>query len=77
MKKLVISRVRYPTFLLILSASNIMASSRPGGVRRVLAKCKASIEAGNFYEAHQMYRTLYFRYVSTIVGLKEKGALFV
>lgn len=34
------------------------------GVERVLAKCQACVDAGNFYEAHQMYRTLYFRSVS-------------
>ncbi len=38
-----------------------MASKR-GGVERVLAKLHASVEQGNYYEAHQMYRTLYFRY---------------
>lgn len=32
------------------------------GVSRVLAKLDLSIEEGNYYEAHQMYRTLYFRY---------------
>ncbi|BFZ17832.1 hypothetical protein BsWGS_20871 [Bradybaena similaris] len=32
------------------------------GVDRVLAKCEACIKAGNFYEAHQMFRTVYFRY---------------
>ena len=31
------------------------------GVGRVLAKLQRSIEAGNYYEAHQMYKTLYFR----------------
>ncbi|XP_065372035.1 Golgi to ER traffic protein 4 homolog [Calliphora vicina] len=34
------------------------------GVSRVLAKLDSSIEAGNYYEAHQMYRTLYFRYTA-------------
>ncbi|KAL4240916.1 Golgi to ER traffic protein 4 [Mactra antiquata] len=34
------------------------------GVQRVLAKCQKCIDSGNFYEAHQMYRTLYFRYSS-------------
>lgn len=34
------------------------------GVSRVLAKLEASVESGNYYEAHQMYRTLYFRYSS-------------
>ncbi|XP_071521488.1 Golgi to ER traffic protein 4 homolog [Panulirus ornatus] len=32
------------------------------GVARVLAKLKSSVEEGRYYEAHQMYRTLYFRY---------------
>ncbi|CAH1795261.1 unnamed protein product [Owenia fusiformis] len=40
-----------------------MASNR-GGVQRVLAKLNASVEKGDYYEAHQMYRTLYFRYKS-------------
>lgn len=34
------------------------------GVSRVLAKLEESIQLGNFYEAHQKYRTLYFRYLS-------------
>ncbi|KAK7018807.1 Golgi to ER traffic protein 4 [Halocaridina rubra] len=32
------------------------------GVTRVLTKLKSSVEEGRYYEAHQMYRTLYFRY---------------
>jgi len=32
------------------------------GVSRIQAKLKTSLDAGNFYEAHQLYRTLYFRY---------------
>ncbi|KAK2161508.1 hypothetical protein LSH36_115g04000 [Paralvinella palmiformis] len=32
------------------------------GVQRVLVKLERSIQEGNYYEAHQMYRTLYFRY---------------
>ncbi|XP_048764330.1 Golgi to ER traffic protein 4 homolog isoform X3 [Ostrea edulis] len=35
---------------------------RSGGIERVLSKCQSCVEAGNYYEAHQMYRTLYFRY---------------
>ena len=31
------------------------------GTARVRAKLKAAVEAGNFYEAHQMYRTLNYR----------------
>lgn len=35
-----------------------------GGVTRVIAKLETAIATGNYYEAHQMYRTLYFRYTS-------------
>ncbi|EAT34855.1 AAEL002521-PA [Aedes aegypti] len=50
------------------------------GVARVLAKLESSIEAGNYYEAHQMYRTLYFRYLSQqkyeeLLDLLYQGAL--
>ncbi|XP_052900482.1 Golgi to ER traffic protein 4 homolog [Anopheles moucheti] len=50
------------------------------GVSRVLDKLRASIESKNFYEAHQMYRTLYFRYVSQgkyddVLELLYDGAL--
>ncbi|KAL5019328.1 hypothetical protein ScPMuIL_005050 [Solemya velum] len=34
------------------------------GVQRVLSKCQRCVDDGNFYEAHQMYRTLYFRYMN-------------
>ncbi|KAJ6640020.1 Golgi to ER traffic protein 4 like [Pseudolycoriella hygida] len=44
-------------------ASESKATAR-GGVNRVLAKLELSIQSGNYYEAHQMYRTLYFRYLS-------------
>ncbi|XP_012257448.1 Golgi to ER traffic protein 4 homolog [Athalia rosae] len=40
-----------------------MASRGSLGVLRVLAKLEASIDAGNYYEAHQIYRTLHFRYL--------------
>lgn len=40
------------------------AKSRGTGSERIMGKLKTSIELGNFYEAHQMYRTLYFRYIS-------------
>ncbi|XP_040173582.1 Golgi to ER traffic protein 4 homolog [Anopheles arabiensis] len=54
------------------------SSSR--GVSRVLGKLRASVESKNFYEAHQMYRTLYFRYVSQgkyadVLELLYDGAL--
>ncbi|KAI2658673.1 hypothetical protein H4Q32_016787 [Labeo rohita] len=35
-----------------------------GGVQRVEGKLRASVERGDYYEAHQMYRTLFFRYMS-------------
>jgi len=38
-------------------------TARRGGTERVLSKLKTSIENKNYYEAHQMYRTLYFRYL--------------
>nr|XP_054762512.1 Golgi to ER traffic protein 4 homolog B-like [Lytechinus pictus] len=47
-----------------------MASKAPakkndrGGSSRVLGKLKKSVEDGDYYEAHQMYRTLYFRYIT-------------
>ncbi|KAI4499983.1 hypothetical protein M0802_004853 [Mischocyttarus mexicanus] len=40
-----------------------MASRYNHGIQRVLAKLEASINSENYYEAHQMYRTLYFRYL--------------
>lgn len=38
-----------------------MATRGERGVSRVLEKLEASVNAGQYYEAHQMYRTLYFR----------------
>lgn len=38
-----------------------MASRNSQGVRRLLAKLEASINSKNYYEAHQLYRSLYFR----------------
>ncbi|KAF7266623.1 hypothetical protein GWI33_020122 [Rhynchophorus ferrugineus] len=40
-----------------------MAASGLRGVSRVLEKLENSIKNGDYYEAHQMYRTLYFRYL--------------
>lgn len=50
------------------------------GVNRVLAKLDSSIESGHFYEAHQMYRTLCFRYTAQkkfdeCLNLLYEGAL--
>ncbi|KAK3090317.1 hypothetical protein FSP39_010901 [Pinctada imbricata] len=57
-------------------------SGRSGGVDRVLAKCQACVDAGNYYEAHQMYRTLYFRYKGQkkypeAINLLYNGALLL
>lgn len=41
-----------------ITSGNAAASSR------VLKKLQTAMESGNFYEAHQTYRTLYFRYLS-------------
>ncbi|GFO06780.1 Golgi to er traffic protein 4 homolog [Plakobranchus ocellatus] len=56
------------------------ATSR--GVDRVLAKCEACINAGNYYEAHQMFRTVYFRYngqqkFTEAADLLYRGALIL
>lgn len=50
------------------------------GSERVLNKLKISIEQGNYYEAHQMYRTLNFRYLAQqryveLVDLLYEGAV--
>ncbi|XP_063073180.1 Golgi to ER traffic protein 4 homolog [Engraulis encrasicolus] len=45
------------------SKSSSSARNR-GGVQRVEGKLRASVERGDYYEAHQMYRTLFFRYMS-------------
>lgn len=63
------------------TATNAAPSERgQRGVSRVLAKLDSSIESGNYYEAHQMYRTLYFRYTAQqkfdeCLELLYKGAL--
>jgi len=48
-----------------------MSGRRGVGAERVLTKLKSHIDNQNFYEAHQMYRTLYFRYL----GQKKYGEL--
>ncbi|XP_059475908.1 Golgi to ER traffic protein 4 homolog [Neocloeon triangulifer] len=40
------------------------AGGRAAGAQRVLAKLQESLSNEKYYEAHQMYRTLYFRYSS-------------
>lgn len=41
-----------------------MASSNLRGVTRVLEKIDNSIKNGDYYEAHQLYKMLYFRWVT-------------
>ncbi|XP_039261749.1 Golgi to ER traffic protein 4 homolog [Styela clava] len=50
-----------------------------GGVGRVEKKLEASIQNGNYYEAHQMYRTLFSRYMAQnrhkeVQNLMQAGA---
>lgn len=60
-----------------------MATTERGkGVQRVLAKLRSSIDQGNYYEAHQMYRTLYFRYSAQqqypeLLDMLYEGALLL
>lgn len=63
---------RLPSPSSALMAAAIMAAEQEaakggggrnrGGVQRVEGKLRASVEKGDYYEAHQMYRTLFFRY---------------
>lgn len=46
------------------SASSSSSNANQRGVSRVLAKLSHSLAEGEFYEAHMMYRTLYFRYTA-------------
>lgn len=62
---------RLPSPSSALMAAAIMAAEQEaakggggrnrGGVQRVEGKLRASVEKGDYYEAHQMYRTLFFR----------------
>ncbi|GLG95286.1 Golgi to ER traffic protein 4 homolog [Gryllus bimaculatus] len=59
-----------------------MATKSMHGVHRVLSKLELSINAGNFYEAHQLYRTLYFRYLgqkkyAELIDLLYDGAILL
>ncbi|XP_028669848.1 Golgi to ER traffic protein 4 homolog [Erpetoichthys calabaricus] len=45
-------------------AGKCSSARNRGGVQRVEGKLRASVEKGDYYEAHQMYRTLFFRYMS-------------
>ncbi|KAH8369409.1 hypothetical protein KR009_010102 [Drosophila setifemur] len=46
------------------AASGSSANASQRGVSRVLAKLAQSLAGGEYYEAHMMYRTLYFRYTA-------------
>ncbi|XP_078047173.1 Golgi to ER traffic protein 4 homolog [Augochlora pura] len=57
-----------------------MASVNDYGIARILARLQASINSNNFYEAHQVYRILYSRYLkeqnySALLTLLYKGAI--
>lgn len=52
------------------------------GIKRVLLKLENSINNGDYYEAHQMYRTLYFRYLGQkkyleLIQLLYSGSLLL
>ncbi|XP_063230594.1 Golgi to ER traffic protein 4 homolog [Bacillus rossius redtenbacheri] len=59
-----------------------MAATRVHGVPRILSKLQGSIRDKNFYEAHQLYRTLYFRYLGVkkykdLLDLLYSGAILL
>ncbi|KAG9334121.1 hypothetical protein JZ751_009091 [Albula glossodonta] len=47
-----------------------------GGVQRVEGKLRASVEKGDYYEAHQMYRTLFFRYMSQAKHMEARELMY-
>ncbi|XP_043945613.1 Golgi to ER traffic protein 4 homolog [Protopterus annectens] len=47
-----------------------------GGVQRVEGKLRASVEKGDYYEAHQMYRTLFFRYMSQAKYVEARELMY-
>ncbi|XP_035254591.1 Golgi to ER traffic protein 4 homolog isoform X2 [Anguilla anguilla] len=47
-----------------------------GGVQRVEGKLRASVEKGDYYEAHQMYRTLFFRYMSQAKHVEARELMY-
>lgn len=47
-----------------MSTVNYCTANRDRGVLRVKSKLEAAFNTGNYYEAHQMYRTLSFRLTS-------------
>ena len=54
-----------------------MASRCNHAIQRVLAKLEASINSENYYEAHQMYRTLYFRWASNVINQHRQRIIFI
>lgn len=56
------------------------AKTRSGGTQRVLQKLNKSIEDGEYYEAHQLIRTVYFRLVffqDFHMGLQKAGERYL
>ncbi|KAL7728753.1 hypothetical protein ACLKA6_004120 [Drosophila palustris] len=47
-----------------VASGSSSSTANQRGVSRVLAKLSHSLAEGEFYEAHMMYRTLYFRYTA-------------
>lgn len=46
-----------------------------GGTQRILQKLNKTIEDGEYYEAHQLIRTLYFRFVYLNVFVSLLGEI--
>ena len=47
----------------VLAMAAARQARQAAGISRIQAKLANNLETGNYYEAHQLYRTLYFRYV--------------
>ena len=43
-----------------------------GGTQRILQKLNKKIADGEYYEAHQLIRTLYFRFVFDVTAKESK-----
>jgi hypothetical protein len=51
------------------------AAAARQGTSKVLLKLKTSVEAGEYYEAHQMYRTVCNRQVNSTLSLSLEYVL--
>ncbi|KAF6199400.1 hypothetical protein GE061_007426 [Apolygus lucorum] len=56
--------------------SEDMSQNKASGIQRVISKIENNIRNGNFYEAHQMYKTLYFRFMAQKKYLELLNSLY-